>query len=130
MSIHTTERNHVYAYEPQPEDCFVQTCLGGEDGRMLLSTQPIARYHGAVRWAVGIADQMQSAITLLPITFAEFADANGDQLERWFGNLTAQERDGLRREAITAMLEVMRDCPDRKVRAEALEVLKAMGVAR
>lgn len=59
MSVIKTQRNTVYAYEPQKDDSFVQTYLGTAEGvRTLLTTRPIADYKDAVDFAVGIADQI------------------------------------------------------------------------
>ena len=128
MSVIKTERNHVYAYEPLPEDSFVLTYLRGPTERRLLGTQGIEAYQAAVEWAVGIADQMAHPIVLVPITFAEYVAANRDRMESWLANLDDQQRGGLRRVAVTSLLEVMRDCPDPEVRAEAMDVLKTMKV--
>lgn len=128
MSVIKTGRNHVYAYEPLPEDSFVLTYLRGPTERHLLSTRGIDAYQAAVDWAVGIADQMAHPIVLVPITFAEYAAANSERMESWLAQLDDQQRGKLRREAVAAMLEVMRDCPDPEVRADAMNVLKTMKV--
>ena len=73
MSIITTDRNTVYAYEPLPEDSFVQTYLGTAEGRELLTTCNVADYSRAVAEAVRMADRMDYPVTLVPITANELS---------------------------------------------------------
>lgn len=122
MAIITTKRNTVYAYEPLPDDSFVQIYLGRPTGRHLLGTRGIGAYQSAVKWAVGIADQMAQPITIMPISAAEFAAEHGDQLAK----LDPEQREKLRRVAAASMLEVLRDCQDPEVRGDALTLLHEM----
>lgn len=124
MSVIKTERNTVYAYEPLPEDSFVQTYLGTADGRKLLTTCHVDDYSSAVADAVRMADQMAYPVTLVPITAPEFAAKHRERL----AGLDDQQRGRLRQVAIAAMLEVMRDCEDPGLRAEAYEVLQTLKV--
>lgn len=126
MSVIMTKQGMVCAYEPLPEDSFVLTCLGTPDGQRVLTTRHIDDYQAAVDWAVGMANVMEYPITILPITAPEFAARRGGQLA-W---LDPRQRGELRRVAVASMLEVMRDCPDPELRAEAHEVLTMLGVGR
>lgn len=126
MAIIKTERNHVYAYEPLPDDSFVRTYLGTPDGRKLLSTRPIDGCQAAVDWAVGMADEMAFPINIVPISAEEFAQQNRERLAQ----LDHQQRGRLRQVAVASMLEVLRDCPDPGVRAGAYEILKTLGVGQ
>ncbi|WP_166042139.1 hypothetical protein [Sphingosinicella sp. YJ22] len=74
MAVIATKRNFVCAYEPLPEDSFVETWVQGSERRYLLLTQPIARYDKAVAFAVNLADQMAQCLEVIPITAGEFLD--------------------------------------------------------
>jgi hypothetical protein len=126
MSIIKTDRNTVYAYEPLPEDCFVQTYLGTPEGRELLTTCHLDDYSRAVADAVQMADRMDYPVTLVPITASEFTAKHREKLEA----LDDQTRGRLRQVAIASMLEVLRDCDDPDTRAEAYGVLQTLGVVR
>jgi hypothetical protein len=45
-------------------------------------------------------------------------------------NMPAHERWKLREMSVLSMMQVMRDCPDRKIRREAFQVLVRLGVVR
>ena len=81
MAVIATKRNHVYAYEPQAGDTHVQTLVRTATERYVLGTQPIENYADALAWATAIADQLVGPVTLLPITTAEFLNANRAQFE-------------------------------------------------
>lgn len=126
MAIITTKRNTVYAYEPLPDDGFVQTYLGRPTERHLLGTEGIDAYAATVQWAVGIADQMERPITIVPISAAEFAAEYSPQL----ASLDARQRERLRQVAVASMTEVARNCADPEVREEAIQLLRDMGVVQ
>jgi len=126
MAIFKTDRNHVYALEPLPGDCFVQTYLGTAEGRELLTTCHVDDYSRAVADAVRMADRMEYPVTLVPITASEFTAKHREKLEA----LDDQTRGRLRQVAIASMLEVLRDCDDPDTRAEAYGVLQTLGVVR
>ncbi len=130
MTVINTARNHVYAYEPEVGDCFVQTLLRGSERRYVLRTQLIDEYQAAVDSAVSVADQMALGIVVMPITAVEFAAENRERLENGLASMTDRERGELRQVAVASMLEVMRDCGDPVLRAEAYDVLKQMKVIR
>ena len=122
MAIIKTERNHVYALEAMEGDCWVRTLV---NGRTLL-TEHIDQYQAAVDWAVSIADQFEHAIHIVPINPDDFMRSDGDKLERRLAEMPPEQRHALRQEVVTAMAEVMRDCHDPAIRAEAFDVLAKM----
>lgn len=126
MSVITTKRNTVYALEPLPDDCFVQTYIDSPEGRRRLTTRHITDYADAVDWAVSMADQMAYPIHLVPISAAEFVKKHHEGLAQ----LDHQQRGRLRQAAVASMLEVMRDCDDPEMRAQAHEVLTTLGVGQ
>jgi hypothetical protein len=134
MAVIKTERNFVCAYEPQDGDCFVETWLGGEEldgsAKRWLFTQSIDQYRAAVDWAVGIADQMVHPLEVVPITGAEYLRCNRDAMEKTLMGMSDQERGELRQWAIKACVEILRDCDDPAVRAEAYDALVQMKVVR
>jgi len=71
MAVLKGPRNYVCAYEPLPEDQYVETWLVGSEERHLLLTQPIERYREAVDWAVSVMDKFASPISVLPVTARE-----------------------------------------------------------
>ncbi len=71
MSVVKTNRNYVCAYEPLPEDQYVETWLIGSEQRHLLLVEPIDRYREAVDWAVSVVDRFAAPITVLPVTASE-----------------------------------------------------------
>jgi hypothetical protein len=136
MAIIETERNRVYAYEPQPDDVFLRVGWGAPgDGRHLrtitLPYQPISSYRATVDWAVSIADQMAYPIHVVtlnsrdmrvPGRFKSICDA--------VSGMTDQEHGEMRGLVIATCAEVMRDCGDRQVRADAYNVLVQLKVVR
>lgn len=77
MPVIHGNRNFVSAYEPLPEDRFVDTVLIGMDidgqpKRNRLLTQPIEKYQEAVDWAVSMADVMAAPIEVVPMTAEEY----------------------------------------------------------
>jgi hypothetical protein len=124
MAVIHTKRNLVLAYEPLDRDLWVKTLIGN---RQLLM-QTIDQYQAAVDWAVSMADQFDDLLTVLPIDIADLQNVHSERLERAFGGLTPEERFQLCREVVTTVAEVMRDCDDADVRANAHEVLKKMRV--
>jgi hypothetical protein len=130
MSVIKTKRNFVCAYEPLPEDQYVETWLIGSEERHLLLTQPIDCYQEAVDWAVGMADKMALYIDVVPITDAEHLHPHREEGERAVARMTDRERGELRQVVVSTAAEVMRDCPDRAVRAKGYDVLVKMRVVR
>ena len=65
MAAIKPRRNFIYAYEPLDGDPDVQTLIDGPTEQYVPTTQGIEAYDGAVAWAVSMADQMASRITIL-----------------------------------------------------------------
>lgn len=135
MAIHKTERNFVYAYDPQPDDVLVQVGWAAprDDGPNLrpvtLRYLPISEYAETVEWAKGMADKMAYPIHVLPLNHNDILRTG-----RWtpFANMLAtlndQERGELRRDVVNSMCEIMRDCDDWEVRADAHDILTQLKV--
>ena len=128
MTVIRTQRNHVCACDPMPEDAFVHTWVMGSDKRHLLTTQTIDRYQAAVDWAAGMADQMAHALEVVTVDGAEYLRRNRDALEGHLASLTHQERGALRQHMVASMTQILRDSPDDAVRAGAYEVLQKLKV--
>lgn len=76
MTVHHTKRNMVCAYDPLPEDMFLEIWLSNPEGRYIFSTKTIDKYSEAVDWAIGIADTIEGHIDVLPITGEEYLHRN------------------------------------------------------
>jgi len=77
MSVIHGNRNFVCAYEPLPDDRYVDTVLigmdmNGQPKRNRLLTQPIEKYQEAVDWADNMADVMAAPIEVVPMTAEEY----------------------------------------------------------
>jgi hypothetical protein len=88
--------------------------------------EPVAEYEAAVAWAVEMATQMVFPLYVIPMTGAEVMRT--PEAQQALDSLTAQQRGELRREVISMLARVMRDCDDPVVRADAHEVLVQMRV--
>lgn len=73
MTIIRTKTNIVVAYEPEPNDLFVQIVWHGPDGdgRHLRAFEgppwPLDQYQASVDWAVSMADYMRAPIYVVPL---------------------------------------------------------------
>lgn len=134
MAIIQTERNRVHAHAIGDDDVFVRISLLGYDeagSRVVrhLRYEPITEYQAAVDWAVSMADLMAHPIHVVPL--------NGDDMREpsRFGpicdavaSMSDQERGDMRRVVVTTCCEVMRDCDDWQVRADAYDILRQLKV--
>lgn len=138
MAIIQTKRNRVYAYEPRPDDVLLRvgwSAPGDGDGKhrrtIVLPYQPISTYQRAVDWAVSMADMMVYPIHVVTLNHGDIFNT-----ERWtpfrdcLANMNDQERGELRQVVVSSMCEVMRDCDDPQVRAEAYDILRKLKVIR
>jgi len=134
MPIIKCEENRVAADEPGPDDTHVRIIWFGpsQDGahRKIFEgpLEPIGNYEDAVSWAVQKAAQMVFPLYVVPMTGAEVLRT--EKVQRGFATLTHQQRGELRREVLTMLTRIMRDCDDPVVRADAHEVLVQMRVVR
>jgi hypothetical protein len=133
MAIIKTERNTVYAYDPEPGDAFVEVTWHGppdEGSRHLRAfggrPQPVEQYQACVDWAVSMADTM--AYPLHVVTTPADRVLTAERLDRAYASMSAQERGEFRRLANTIAAQVLRDCDDFKVRGAAYAVLAKTGV--
>lgn len=135
MTTITTQRNKVITEAPEADDVFVETVLFGEGdtpgtlcGRRLRYA-PISEYQAAVDWAVSIADQMAHRIYVVPISYDDIRNT-----DRWHplhaavASMNDQERGAMRRDVVNSMCEVLRDCDDWQVRANAYDILAQLKV--
>ena len=73
MSVIRTKTNIVCAYDPEPDDLFVQLVWHGPegDGRHLRAVAgppwPIDQYEATVEWAVSMADYMRAPLHVVPL---------------------------------------------------------------
>lgn len=134
MPVIRTKENHVVAYEVGDEDMFCQVMwLGPSELHGLPHAkqfkgpvEPIANHQTAVDWALEMADQMRFPIHVVPLRARDvFKPA---AVLRALPHLDDQERGRLRAVVVRAMAEVMRDCDDQAVRADAYQVLEQMKV--
>lgn len=137
MTTIATQRNKVITEQPEPDDVMVEVILFGEGdtpgtvcGRKLLQ-QPITHYQECLDWALGIADQMARPIYVVPLNHSDIFNT-----KRWapyrdcIANMNDQQWGELRRDIVKSMCEVMRDCDDWQVRADAYDILTKLKVIR
>lgn len=135
MTTIATQRNKVITEAPEPDDVMVEVILFGEGdtpgtvcGRKLRHL-PITHYQECLDWAVGIADQMAHPLYVVPLNHNDILRTG-----RWtpyreaIAGMSDQQRGELRRAVVTSMAEVMRDCDDWQVRADAHAVLRQLRV--
>lgn len=135
MTTITTARNRVITEQPAPDDVLVQVILFGEGdtpgtvaGRSLRYL-PISAYQECLDWAVAIADQMARPLYVVPLNHGDILNT-----DRWtpfakmLATLNDQERGALRQMAIATCADVMRDCDDWHVRADAYDILTQLKV--
>lgn len=73
MSVIRTKTNMVVAYDPEPDDRFVQIVWHGppQDGRFMRQFDgppwSIDQYQSCVDWAVSMADFMRAPIYVVPL---------------------------------------------------------------
>lgn len=135
MTTITTQRNKVITEEPEADDVFVQVVLFGEGdtpgsvcGRSLRYL-PISEYQAMVDWAVSIADQMAHRLYVVPLNHSDIL--NTDRFKPFRDAVVAmtdQERGAMRRDVVNSMCEVLRDCDDWHVRADAYDILTQLKV--
>jgi hypothetical protein len=132
MPVIKTARNRVVIEEPEADDRFARVVWHGphEDGLHLRGFEgppwPIADYQATIDWAVSMADAMAHPLYVVPMRNRDvFRPAD---LLRALPHLDDQDRGRLRATVVKTMAEIMRDCDDPAVRADAYEVLAQMKV--
>jgi hypothetical protein len=132
MPIIQCGANRVAADEPEADDTHVRVVWFGppQDGRHRKvfegPLEPAENYDAAVAWAVEMAPQMVFPLYVVPMTAAQVLRT--EQAQRASGRMTDQQHGELRREVLSMLLRVLRDCDDPVVRADAHEVLVLMRV--
>ncbi len=133
MAIIETQRNRVYAYE-LTDDVFLRVGWAAPgDGQHLrtitLPYQPISTYWDTVAWAVSIADQMAYPIHVVPLNYDDIRNTGRFKpICEAVASMTDQERGEMHQMAIATCAEVMRDCDDQYIRADAYDVLVQLKV--
>jgi len=134
MAIIQTERNRVPAHAIGDDDVFVRISLLGYDetgARVArhLRYEPITEYQAAVDWAVSMADVMAHPIHVVPLNYDDMREPSRfDPLCAAVASMTDQERGEMRQGIIKSMIEVLRDCDDWRVRADAYDILVQLKV--
>jgi hypothetical protein len=137
MTTIATQRNRVITEQPEPDDVMVEVILFGEGdtpgtvAARKLRHLPIAHYQECLDWAVGIADQMARPIYVVPLNHSDIFNTN-----RWtpyrdcVANMNDQQWGELRRVIVATCCEIMRDCDEWEVRADAYDILTKLKVIR
>ena len=135
MPVHRTKTNMVVAEEIGEADHWVQVVWHGppEEGQRHCREfagppWPIEEYDKTVQWAVGIADQMRFPLYVVPLRAVDVIRT--ERVQQAIMRLTDQERGELRRMVVAMLAEVLRDCDDPEVRADAYDLLLDMKVIR
>lgn len=134
MTIINTERNRVHAHAIGDDDVFVRVSFIGYDeagARVTrhLRYEPITEYQRAVDWAVSMADLMAHPIHVVPLNADDMrVPSRFDPICAAVASMTDQERGEMRRVVVTTCAEVMRDCDDWRVRADAYDILRQLKV--
>lgn len=135
MAIITTQRNTIYAYDPQPDDVMVQVGWkapvgdGKHSSPITLPLRPISEYAACIEFAKEIADGLEHEIHVVPFNHREILRTN-----RWtpyadfIANMNDQQSGELRQIIIASCTQIMRDCGDHAVRAEAYDQLVKLKV--
>lgn len=134
MTIIHTERNRVHAHARGDDDVFVRVAWIGYDmagERVLhhLRYEPITEYQAAVDWAVSMADKMAHPLHVVPFNADDMREPSrfGPICDA-VASMNDQERGAMRRDVVNSMCEVLRDCDDWKVRADAYDILAQLKV--
>ena len=134
MPVFKTANNKVVADEPEADDLFVHVVWHGphEDGRHLVAfegpLEPISEYQRTIDWAIEMAPFMRFPLYVVPLRAQDAMRT--ERIKRAVERLTDQERGALRRMVVATLAEVMRDCDDPDVRADAYDALVDMKVVR
>jgi len=137
MTRITTARNKVVTDEPEAADVMVYVGWTGptDDPRVrrAISTRymPISAYQECLDWAVAIADQFSHPLYVVPVSHDDILHTDQwNPYAEMLATLNDQERGELRQMAVASMCELMRDCDDFEVRAEAYDILTQLKVIR
>ena len=119
----------VTVMPPSAGDLFVITTIGG----VRVGLQPVTQYEHAVRLANWF---LRHLVHPAPITVKVFcltlpeAQAMGLAPDDLFQDQTPDDEAAMRQAVVTACTDALRNCPDAKVRADALKLLTDLGVMK
>lgn len=137
MAIIQTQRNSVHFEEPETEDVVIQVSflVPDPDGKHIrpvsLGWFPVSGFQEWVDWAVGMADQMERPIYILPLSHNDiFRTKRFDPYLKLLANLTDQEWGEMRLFLIDNCVELMRDDDDPAIRATAYDLLVELQAVR
>lgn len=134
MPIIKCGNNRIAADDPELDDTHVQVVWIGRSEDGIHGTifhgplEPIENYEEAVAWAVEMAPYMVQPLYVVPLTGAQVLGT--EQVQRGFEKLTPWERGELRQLLVATLAQIMRDCDDPIVRADAHEVLVQLRVVK
>lgn len=135
MTTIATQRNKVVTDDPEADDVLVYVGWTGPTDdpqvRRAISTRymPISAYRDCLDWAVAIADQFSHPLYVVPVSHNDILHTDQwNPFADMLATLNDQERGALRQCAVASMCELMRDCEDREVRAEAYDILTQLKV--
>ena len=134
MPIIRTERNYVHAHAIGDDDVFVRASFLGYDeaGNRVLHHMPyrgIEDYQTEVDWAVSMADRMAHPLHVVPLSYDDMREPSRfTPICEAVARMTDQQRGQMRQGIIKSMIEVLRDCDDWRVRADAYDILVQLKV--
>lgn len=125
MAVIKTGGGMVCAIPALDGDCWIEVWHGANR----LGRLPIDQCEAAIEWAIPISREFVLPLQIIPISPSDLA--NSSSYPRPGGDVTTPEqRHEDRRAVVNAMCEVLRDCDDPEVRAEAFDVLVTMKVVQ
>jgi hypothetical protein len=142
MAVIETQRNRVITEPPEADDVFVWTSLlGPADGEDLfaprvltshnLPLRPITEYQAELDFAVSIADQFAFPLYVAPMNANEFLRGKRFKpYQKFLATMNEQEGAEVTQIIVNSCAEIMRDSPDRAVRADAYNILVQLKVVQ
>ena len=122
--------NDVAVLPPSHGDLFVLTTVFGRS----VFLDPITHYEQAVRRAHDLADRIVHpepvVIKVLSLSALESCKLHDIDAATLFADQTPEQEAEMRRQIITNCHDVLRNCPDAKVRSDALKLLTDIGAIR
>ena len=130
MTIIETQRNSVHFEEPEPDDVVVEVSflVPAGDGKhtrpVSLGWFPVSDFQEWLDWTVGMADQMERPIYILPLSHDDiFRTGRFEPYRELLQHLTVQEWCEMRQFLIGNCAELVRNGDDPAIRVNAVTVL-------